>query len=42
MKEFYTDPAKHKFVHTFNHDQKSFDFKRMLDSLGHDTSDLPR
>lgn len=36
------DEQKHAFVHAFNHRQADFDFKRMLDSLGHDTSQLPR
>lgn len=40
--EYYTDPKKHQFVHSFNHSPSSFDFKRMLDSMGHDTSNLPR
>lgn len=40
--EFYTERAKHAFVHAFNHNPPSFDFKRMLDSMGHDTSNLPR
>lgn len=40
--QFYTDPngAKAGFVRAFNHRQHEFDFKRMLDSLGHDTSKL--
>lgn len=40
--EFYTERAKHVFVHAFNHAPSTFDFKRMLDSMGHDTSNLPR
>lgn len=41
--QFYTDlnGAKAGFVRAFNHRQNEFDFKRMLDSLGHDTSKLP-
>eukprot|EP00887_Chlorella_sp_A99_P003330 scaffold26.g3330.t1 len=42
LHEFYTDDQKHGFVWKFNHMQSEFDFKRMLDSLGHDTSSLPR
>lgn len=30
------------FVYNFNHRQADFDYKRMLDSMGHDTSQLPR
>lgn len=41
LHEFYTQPQKYSFVHAFNHNQSEFDFKRMLDSLGHDTSALP-
>ena len=40
--EFYTDSKKHQFVHTFNHAPSSFDFKRMLDSMGHNTADIPQ
>ena len=41
MHEFYTDDRKYSgFVSPFNHRQAEFDFKRMLDSLGHDTSQL--
>lgn len=42
LHEFYTDARKHAFVHAFNHNQSEFDFKRMLDSMGHDTSEIPR
>ena len=41
--EFYSDRGrKGAFVHAFNHRQTEFDFKRMLDSMGHDTSQLNR
>lgn len=40
--QYYTDPQKHAFVWAFNHNQSEFDFKRLLDSMGHDTSQLPR
>lgn len=42
LHDFYTEPTKYGFVHAFNHAQSEFDFKRMLDMLGHDTSALPR
>lgn len=42
LHDFYTNEQKYGFVHAFNHRQSEFDFKRMLDSLGHDTSQLPR
>lgn len=39
--EFYTNrDQKGAFVHAFNHRQAEFDYKRMLDSMGHDTSQL--
>lgn len=38
--DFYLDPRKHEFVRAFNHKPSDFDLKRMLDSLGHDTSNL--
>lgn len=41
LHDFYTADQKYSFVHAFNHRQSEFDFKRMLDSLGHDTSQLP-
>ena len=40
--EFYTQEQKYSFVHAFNHRQSEFDFKRMLDSMGHATAELPR
>ena len=41
--EFYTeDPKFVEFVRPFNHAPAQFDFKRMLDSMGHDSSQLPR
>jgi len=41
--EFYSDRGqKGNFVHAFNHRQTEFDLKRMLDSMGHDTSQLNR
>jgi ATP synthase F1 complex assembly factor 1 len=41
--EFYSDRGqKGAFVHAFNHRQAEFDLKRMLDSMGHDTSTLNR
>jgi hypothetical protein len=40
--DFYTQPQKRHFLHAFNHRQSEFDLKRMLDSLMHDTSQLPR
>ena len=40
--EFYTQPPKYDgFVRPFNHKPSDFDFKRFMDSLGHDTSRLP-
>ena len=42
LHDFYTDGQKYGFVHSFNHAQSEFDFKRMLDSMGHDTSALPQ
>lgn len=39
--EFYLDPRKHAFVRAFNHKPSEFDLKRMMDSMGHDTSQLP-
>lgn len=41
LHDFYTVDQKYSFVHAFNHRQSEFDLKRMLDSLGHDTSQLP-
>lgn len=39
--EFYADRgAKGGFVHAFNHAPAQFDLKKMLDSMGHDTSQL--
>ena len=41
--EFYSNSGqKGNFVHQFNHRQQEFDFKKMLDSMGHDTSQLFR
>jgi hypothetical protein len=40
--DFYAQPLKYGFVHAFNHQQSEFDFKKMLDSLGHDTSTVPQ
>lgn len=40
--EFYTEPAKHIFVHRFNHAQNEFSFKNMLDSMAHDTSRIEK
>lgn len=40
--DFYTQSQKRHFLHAFNHRQSEFDLKRMLDSLMHDTSQLPR
>jgi len=38
--EFYVDRgAKSAFVNAFNHRQTDFDFKKMLDSMGHATGD---
>ena len=40
--EFYTNRGqKGAFVHAFNHRQQEFDYKKMLDSMAHDTSQLP-
>lgn len=37
--EYYADRggAKAGFLHCFNHRQSEFDFKKMLDSMGHTT-----
>lgn len=41
--EYFTDfGAKREFVHTFNNRPNEFDFKKLLDSMGHDSSRLPR
>lgn len=42
LHDFYTQDQKYSFVHAFNHRQADFDYKRMLDSMGHDTAQLPR
>lgn len=42
LHDFYTVDQKYSFVHAFNHRQSEFDLKRMLDSLGHDTAQLPQ
>lgn len=41
--EYFTDfGAKREFVHIFNNRPNEFDFKKLLDSMGHDSSRLPR
>lgn len=40
--EFYIERKKYDFVYAFNHAPSTFDFKRLLDSMGHDSSELPR
>jgi len=41
--EYYVDRgSKGHFVHAFNHRQAEFDFKKMLDSMGHATDQLHR
>ncbi|PRW45501.1 assembly factor 1 for F1 component of mitochondrial ATP synthase [Chlorella sorokiniana] len=43
LHDFYTiDQKYYGFVHPFNHRQADFDLKKMLDSLGHDTTQLPQ
>ena len=40
--EYFTDfGAKREFVHLFNNRPGEFDFKKLLDSMGHDSSRLP-
>jgi ATP synthase F1 complex assembly factor 1 len=40
--EYFTDfGAKREFVHTFNRHPERFDFKKLLDSMGHATDRIP-
>lgn len=37
---FYTDPMNYQHVHNFNHDPDRFDYKEILQQLGHDLPPL--